>query len=193
MTAKKEKLGIGLWWSRVFMQATGGDVLLKQTELGKSTTFLVRIPSFGPYGNNASQTQVLKQMDIFVVDDEPDWLQTFVDGLAPDSYRIATATGYAEASSLLATTHFTVAALDVRLVEADANNVGGLDLLAKISQGGFDTRVIMITAHGTEQHQETARRSPNVIAFLRKQEIDMQSIRDILRPIIRPTASTKEF
>lgn len=45
VTTKKNELGIGLWWCRTFMQATGGDVVLKDTRLGKGTTFVIEIPT----------------------------------------------------------------------------------------------------------------------------------------------------
>jgi len=42
-TTKKGGLGYGLWWSRMFMRRLGGDILV-ESEVGKGSTFIVRIP-----------------------------------------------------------------------------------------------------------------------------------------------------
>ncbi|RMF37773.1 MAG: GAF domain-containing protein [Chloroflexi bacterium] len=42
-TTKKGGLGYGLWWSRTFMQRLGGDISV-ESEVGKGSTFIVRIP-----------------------------------------------------------------------------------------------------------------------------------------------------
>ncbi|MEW5987526.1 MAG: GAF domain-containing protein, partial [Chloroflexota bacterium] len=44
VTTKEHKLGIGLWWCQTFMQATGGNVNLKDTRLGEGTTFVIEVP-----------------------------------------------------------------------------------------------------------------------------------------------------
>lgn len=43
-STKKGNLGIGLWWSRIFLLATGGDVELVHTQTGKGSIFRVKIP-----------------------------------------------------------------------------------------------------------------------------------------------------
>lgn len=44
VTSKKDGLGVGLWYSRTFLRATGGDIRIKATAVGTGTTFLVEVP-----------------------------------------------------------------------------------------------------------------------------------------------------
>ncbi len=183
VTTKKEKLGIGLWWSRSFMQATGGNLILKHTEPDKGTTFLIEIPCSDDYKGSAP-LMAFTQKEILIVDDDTTWLQAVVDNLSLDKFEIVTATSYSEAAELLANSVFKVALLDLRLVDADPNNVGGLHLLEKISASGANTKVIMLTHFGSDEHEQIARQSSNVLAFYRKREINMKSLRDTLKKII---------
>ena len=40
-------IGFGLWWVRTFVQQWGGDVALLQSEVGKGSTFVIRLPVEG--------------------------------------------------------------------------------------------------------------------------------------------------
>ncbi|RMF28340.1 MAG: ATP-binding protein [Chloroflexi bacterium] len=42
-TTKKGGLGFGLWWSQTYMQRLGGTILV-ESEVGRGSTFIVRIP-----------------------------------------------------------------------------------------------------------------------------------------------------
>lgn len=44
VTDKKDGLGVGLWYSRTFLQALGGDIRLKESVKGRGCTFLIEIP-----------------------------------------------------------------------------------------------------------------------------------------------------
>lgn len=71
-TTKKDRLGIGLWWCKTFMQATGGDMRLKETQLGKGSTFLVEIPC--PRRDRYSsiaKASTKAGHDVLIVEDHP--------------------------------------------------------------------------------------------------------------------------
>ena len=43
-TEGTESLGFGLWWLRTFLYQQGGDIVLLKSEVGKGSTFAVRLP-----------------------------------------------------------------------------------------------------------------------------------------------------
>lgn len=44
-TKEGKGMGLGLWWCRTFMRATGGDVILINTPPGQGATFVVQLPA----------------------------------------------------------------------------------------------------------------------------------------------------
>ena len=190
VTTKPGKLGIGLWWSRNFMQASGGNLVLKHSELGKGTTFLVEIPCSDEYKGVMPPKPQGRPKDLLVVDDDPIWLEALADNLSRDDYQIATASSYSEAIALLADSAFKVALLDLRLLDADDSNIGGLDLLAHIGKSRLDTKVIMLSAFASDQHEQIARQWPNFVAFYHKAQGDhMTLVRNTIRRLLQAGAN----
>jgi DNA-binding NtrC family response regulator len=74
--------------------------------------------------------------------------------------------------------------MDIRLVDADPANEDGLRLLADIDEAGLDTKVIIVTGHGTPEQGETARQSPNYLDFIKKDEFDLARFRDLVRQAV---------
>ena len=185
VTTKKEQLGIGLWWCRTFMRATGGDVFLKDTRLGEGSTFVVEVPCVGKGEVASVELVATGEVDVLVVDDDQEWRDSLVDIMETEQYSVETATNYAEASHALATKHFKLAVLDIRLVDADPENEDGLRLLAYIDKASLDTKVIIITAYGTEQHKQTAGQSPRFLDFIHKKEFDLPGFRALVRQAVK--------
>jgi signal transduction histidine kinase len=46
-TTSKDSLGFGLWWVKTFLEQHGAAINL-ESEMGKGTTFTVRLPVKGP-------------------------------------------------------------------------------------------------------------------------------------------------
>jgi CheY-like chemotaxis protein len=178
VTTKQEKLGIGLWWCRTFMQATGGDVILKDTQPGKGTTFLIEIPCAG---TETSFSPEKRELDILIVDDRKRWREQLEDAIAENHYSIQMATNYAEARHALEINRFKLAVMDVKLVDADPVNEDGLRLLADIDEAKLDTKVIIVTGFGTEKQEETARQSPKVLDYIKKDEFEVALFRKLVR------------
>ena len=42
-TTKKERMGLGLWWSKTFVQWLGGDIFVRSKE-GEGSSFTIRLP-----------------------------------------------------------------------------------------------------------------------------------------------------
>ena len=177
VTAKTGKLGIGLWWCRTFMRAAGGDVILKGSGPGEGATFVIEIPCIG-----TRISSFREQFDILVVEDEPRWRDELIDSLTSDrQYTLRTARNYVEARHALESNRFKLAVLDIRLIDSDEKNEDGLRLLADLEKMDRDTKVIIITAYGTEQQEQIAKRSSRLVAFIHKKDLDVPRFRSLVR------------
>lgn len=182
VTTKKDKLGIGLWWCQTFMQATGGDVFLKDTRLGSGTTFVIKSPCSAQdidVGEDAVAGK--REMDILIVDDEQNWREQLRDILQLDGYSMMTASSYDEALEALTLTHFKLAILDVRLVDSDPNNIDGLRLIEHLDQARINTNAIVITGHAEEQYQRIASRSYRFRGFMSKSAFSIPAFRELVK------------
>jgi len=81
---------------------------------------------------------------IILVDDEPDFLHFMQLSLADCGYQVRTATGSAEAYSMMASADFDVAVIDVRMPGKT-----GIELMESMRTQGFAGQVIMLTGHGS--------------------------------------------
>ena len=86
---------------------------------------------------------------ILVVDDLPDWRVTLSGLLKDEGYAVQVAGSSDAALSLLASDHFDLALLDMRLDETDESNTEGLDLADKIRQRWPEVKTVIITGYGT--------------------------------------------
>ena len=93
---------------------------------------------------------------ILVVDDLPDWRVTLGGLLEDEGYAVQVADSSDAALSLLASDHFDLALLDMRLDETDESNTEGLDLADKIRQRWPEVKVIIITGYGTSDTMKRA-------------------------------------
>ena len=191
VTTKQDSLGIGLWWCRTFLQATGGDVILKDTQVGKGTTFVVIIPckdgSLTGENHLLPSNENLNEVDVLIIDDADDWREILVRIVKTKNYSYVTVTNYTEALEALAKNKFKLVLLDIRLDDSDPENKDGLKLLAEISKADLDTKVVIISGYGTEEDIKTAKQSAKFIGFFDKGEIDLNDFYDLIRQSIDET------
>lgn len=182
ITTKKDKLGIGLWWCQTFMQATGGDLVLKDTRIGIGTTFLIKIPCMEKVDTLLSDEPpgMKKNGDVLIVDDEKHWRDQLRDIVTSESYSVETADGYEEASEALSSSNYKVVVLDIRLEDADPNNQDGLRLLTDIDKARFDTKVIIVSGYGKEQDKQVAAESPRLLGFIDKSRFSVANFRELI-------------
>ncbi len=81
---------------------------------------------------------------ILVVDDVPDTLEVIQRTLAPEGYRVLTASSVEEAIKIVDQT-----AVDLVVTDLKMPKVGGLDLVRYVRENCKDTEVMMITGYGT--------------------------------------------
>lgn len=176
------------------MQAIGGDLILKDTQVGKGTTFILRIPCFRNIETVLEDENLdkMEKMDILIVDDEETWQEQFVDILAGEHFSLETALTYEEALRALKTKRFKLAIIDIRLVDSDPENEDGIRLLTEIDKSSLEIKVIIITGYITsqlEQLKQRAKQSPRLLDFIKKGELDIPKFRALVRRAITQTSS----
>lgn len=178
VSTKGNTLGIGLWYGRAFMQATGGDVSLKRTAPNEGSSFIIEVPFARAAAPEKPRAQG-SQCDILIVENEPDWQDSLTDALAGRGYSIKVANDYAEACDALADIPFALAILDLSLND-DPRNRDGLDVVKYIDELNLDTRVIVVTGHGDEKDRLIAQRSPRFVKMFHKDGFSITSFRELV-------------
>jgi signal transduction histidine kinase len=184
VSSKKDKLGIGLWYSRIFMQATGGDVVLRESIPRQRTTFVVQLPLqyVGQVRARQGPPPTAKNViDILIVEDMPDWRGTLGDALDGLGYSLRTAASYGTAIDLLEANRFKLAIIDVGLVLGDESNEDGLRLSAEIQRSAPETKVVIVT-HGSKHTEVLGRMqtSEAVVKVLDKATFTAQELRSVV-------------
>jgi signal transduction histidine kinase/CheY-like chemotaxis protein len=182
VTTKGDSLGIGLWWCKVFMQASGGDVFLKDTAPGTGSTFVIEIPCVIEHENK-------RQIDVLVVDDDEPWRNTLVRALGNEQLSVETASSYSEASNIISSSRVWLVVLDLSL-KADPENRDGLRLLSDVEKAGLNIQVIVVTGYGAEQDRQVAERSQRLLAFINKREFEVPRFRELVTQSLKRSLST---
>ena len=183
VTTKKDKLGIGLWWSRTFMQATGGDIILQDTDYQQGTTFVIEIPCDTDEIENLRQSHKANA-DILIVDDEEKWREMITNVFSNDSYVVDTASSYSEAKHAIFAKNYKLAIVDIRLIDAHSDNEDGFLLLADIQKAKLNTKVIIVTGVAPEKEEELIVNNPNLIKLIDKRNLDVIKLRNLVRKTV---------
>jgi DNA-binding NtrC family response regulator len=83
-----------------------------------------------------------------------------------------------------ATKDLDVAIVDIRLVETDETDEGGMRLLQELHDSRDFVRVIMITGHGTMELQRKAFRQFHAFDFFRKEQFVSDEFRQAVREAV---------
>ena len=118
---------------------------------------------------------------VLVVDDSENWLDLLRFILENDGYNVRVATTVEDASILLASQKFSLAIVDIRLNEGDAEDIQGFEVLEQIKLLDKNMPVIVLTSHGTVQLTRKAFTEFGVIDFLEKQTLDSQELRSLVQ------------
>jgi len=107
----------------------------------------------------------LSDRRILIVDDEEAILSAMKDYLESYDWSVDCARDVDEAKRLLAGESYSVVIADLRLSPTQA--IGGLDLIAHVRERHPSTRTVLLTAYGSSQVEQEAKRL-GVDAFLHK-------------------------
>ena len=166
-TRKFGGTGLGLYLSRKFAQALGGDIRLVDCEEEKGCTFLVvvdighleRRPLMnfssvsGEHVVKGTFTQAplerLHDVRVLVVDDSPDNLELTKRFLSASGAYVETALGAKKAFGRLAEEEFDVIVMDIQMPEID-----GYEAVRQLRQRGYEKPIVALTAHAMKGERE---------------------------------------
>ncbi len=122
---------------------------------------------------------------ILIVEDFADWRELLRDLLRREGHAVkATATLEEARTYVERNKDLDLAIVDIRLVETDETDEGGMRLLQEIHDDRDFIRVIMITGHGTMELQRKAFRQFHAFDFFRKEQFVSDEFRQAVREAV---------
>lgn len=143
--------GTGLGLSMVFgiVKRHNGSLDV-QSEVGKGTTFIIRLPTGSVEQGAKEETQVVERpLQILVVDDEPVTRDVVTRFLKMDGHQVTTVKDGAEALAQFAERNF-----DLLLTDHGMPGINGLDLATAAKLACDDLPVILLTGFGHAELQK---------------------------------------
>lgn len=114
-------------------------------------------PDAVPAGPEPAPPPADRRPAVLVVDDEEAILFALDDYLTAAGWRVATAASIGRAEELLAAADFAAAVVDLRLSPGDDEGAG-LEVARRVRERSPATRVVLLTAYGSPEVEEEARR-----------------------------------
>src|SRR2546421_3476706 len=126
-----------------------------------------------------------RQGRVLVVDDLEKWREQLVETLQRDGFYADAASTVTEVLQRLNETFYHLLLLDVRLLDADPSNQEGMDLLSEIDKRCLSeaTKVIILSAYGTQEQMRQAFRDHKVADFLSKDKFTKQEFLKSIRRV----------
>lgn len=109
---------------------------------------------------------------VLIVDDVADWRLTLKGLLVDAGFDVEIAGSVRAALDALASHHFDLALLDIRLDESDEENAGGLNLAFEIRKTDPNMKIIIFTGYATVENMKKAFRDLFVADFIQKTQTD---------------------
>jgi CheY-like chemotaxis protein/thiamine kinase-like enzyme len=115
-----------------------------------------------------------RQGRILIIDNLEQWRNALVEILREGDYLADSASTISEALKLLNENFYHLLVADIRMEETDGSNIDGMDLLCELDKRGLDeaTKVIILSAYGTEEQMRTAFRDYKVADFISKDKFN---------------------
>lgn len=128
---------------------------------------------------------------ILVVDDLQEWRRQITSVLQRGGYIVDAVSSPQEALERLNTTLYHALILDIRMDEANFNNVDGIELLRQLHEQNFTeaVKVIMLSAYGTSDQMRQAFRNYDVVDFLSKSQFNKRTILESMQEVFRKDAN----
>ncbi len=150
--------GLGLTIASQLASALGGSLRLKESAVGKGSTFEFKIPDLGrsELGEGAASSdhiklQSLKGAVILIADDDPLILESLGDLLRSAGATVLQANDGAEAIEYALEESPCVVILDLQMPIID-----GFQAARQISESVPDVPIIALSAHGSPEHKQLA-------------------------------------
>lgn len=120
---------------------------------------------------------MVRQGRVLIIDNLEQWCNALVEILRSGGYHADSASTVSEALKMLHENFYHLLVADIRMEETVGSNIDGMVLLHELKNLGLDeaTKVIMLSAYGTEDQMRTAFRDFKVVDFISKDEFSEQS------------------
>ena len=127
-----------------------------------------------------------RQVRILVVDDLEKWRKQLLETLKRAGFYTDSASTASEALQRLNEAFYHILVLDIRLVDIDPTNEEGIGLLGELDRRGLSeaTKVIVLSAYGTQEQMRTAFKNHKVADFLSKDEFNTRVFLETVRQVL---------
>lgn len=122
---------------------------------------------------------------LLIVDDLKAWRNLLVKTLQDGGFYVDAVPSSAEAFARLKTNAYHLIVLDIRMSKYDPDNIDGITLLEELNKRGLNkaTKVIILSAYGTQQHMRLAFKKYGVVDFLSKMDFDNEVFLKIIQQV----------
>lgn len=138
-----------------------------------------------------------QSMSILVVDDMQSWRDLLGAILEDAGYEVVLAGSIEDAQGSLRTREFAMAILDMRLLDSQAYDIGGMRLLADIKKSNPSTRAIILTGFPNELQRAKALDFYGADGYLEKapagQPFDMAYFSQFVSDLLKINSKTQTF
>ncbi len=126
-----------------------------------------------------------RQGRVLIVDDLESWRKALTVTLQREGFHTDSAFTAAEVLERLQETLYHMVILDIRLVDSDASNTEGIDLLREFDKRGLSraTAIIILSAYGTLEHMRRAFKDYEVADFLEKDNFSPQTFLESVKQV----------
>jgi CheY-like chemotaxis protein len=124
-----------------------------------------------------------RQGRVLILDNLEQWRLALVEMLQDGNYHVDSVSSATEARQRLSENFYHVLVADIRMEETDESNTDGMDLLGELDKHGLSeaTKVIILSAFGTEEQMRAAFRDYKVADFLSKTKFNKRILLESVR------------
>ena len=165
----KGTLGIGLWWCRTFVRATGGELALLRSAPNEGCTFVLTLPRAKPTGTSERPPAIL------IVEDDVSAAGLLARGLKRNvDCNVDQTHSFEEAKKAISSKKYDLLLVDVSLETGGGElNQKGFEVLEFVGLHQQDARIIFITGHADSVDMERVVESDvRVLSWFDKRHFD---------------------
>ncbi len=156
-STKENGNGYGLWRTQFVIEKIGGNISVKAEE-NIGSIFTITIPT-DTTTKNKKRSEI---KNILVLDDQPQWRLVLSTFLKKEGHNVFEAKNIEDAKQLLLDNTIDLASIDLRLIDSDFYNVGGLELLNFIKENKPNIETIILTAYPEAIKNKETQENPKV-------------------------------
>lgn len=128
---------------------------------------------------------MIRRARVLVVDDLEQWREELVETLQRGGFEVDSTSTASQALEQLNKSSYHLLVLDIRMVDADQSNTGGIELLAELDKRDLSDaiKVIILSAYGTKEQMRLAFKDHKVADFLSKDDFNNRAFLESVRQV----------